>query len=95
MAVAAIGLTAISPTTVVVPVVVIPVSVRIVKFPAVLRFTGLGPAAVAPVAKAKTLRIKLTARYVFRAVKLYMKSPFGMNSTVIANNLLLQPLPFK
>jgi hypothetical protein len=79
MAVAAIGLTPISPTTVVVPVVVIPVSVRITKLPAVLRFTGLGPAAVAPVAKTKTLRTDIHTRYAFRAVNLFMKSPFESN----------------
>jgi len=62
MALAAIGLTPIDPTTVVVPVVVIPVSDRITKLPAVLRFTGLGPAAVAPVAKTKKLRTDINTR---------------------------------
>ena len=39
--------------------VVITVSVRIAKLPVVLRFTGLGPAAVALVTKIKALRINI------------------------------------
>ena len=45
MAVAAIGLTPISPTIEVVPVVEIPDFARITKLPAVPRSTGCGPAA--------------------------------------------------
>jgi hypothetical protein len=76
MAVAAIGLTPISPTTVVVPVVVIPVSVRIAKLPAVLRSTGLGPAALAPVAKIEAFRTNMDARIKYCAVDRFMISPF-------------------
>jgi hypothetical protein len=62
MEVATIGLTPIFPTIAVVPVVVTPVFVRITKSPAVPRFTGVGPAAIAPVAKTKTVRIDITTR---------------------------------
>jgi hypothetical protein len=78
MAVAAIGLTPIFPTTVVVPVVVTPVAVRITNSPAVLRFTGEGPAADAPVANIKTLRIDIHTRLAFCVVNLFIKSPFEL-----------------
>jgi hypothetical protein len=54
MALAAAGLTPISPVTWVIPVVEIPVFARIAKLPAVPRFTAAGPAALASGTDAKT-----------------------------------------